>query len=708
LKNRKIIISLAIIGIILVSFLSLTSITDAAPNMLDEIRAGEKGHKLVAYLPETMTITEMDWSYVIHGMTYLEVDKKEYKTFEFHLYIDDVEIKLKTTKEKGLNDVGEEVESIYSYTTFDAYHFKQDIYNWTITATLNEETIWFVQHPFTVLADGHKLTVYSPGTMITAECDRSYVKHGWVGLDEDSYDSLKPFNVQVFINGVEIELCCIKENVETETEELYNLWFYQTFEAYYFEPGVYEWYVVWTDATGIVFESTCPLTILSTGQQIVVYNPDTMAITTTQPCYFRHGWSFTDPNELLTVDSLDVQLFIDGMEIELEDNLILEYTEEGLVYYWLAYNHFESGYFAPGIYNWHVVWSVDSTVVWEFEHPFTVMEDAHKIYVFNPETMGITTLQRSYFRHGYAFNGIDEVLQYLPFNNQLFIDDVEEELDMYLEIDYSTETPTYYYYFYKNFNPYYFDIGVHWWKVIWTDPINIHFEKEFPLTVTDTGLRLNFYYDTPSEYTIIEGQRCFIRHGWATDEFGVGLDPMDTAIGTELFIDDVEIHLDRSYHYDPEKEYAYTWWHYVNFEPYYFAPGTYTLTVHWFNSTCDIWHTKTLYVIPNGHRINPIFNPPSLTFTTDQRTFFRYGMQYTDDLGLHLPVTIRFIVEHIEVVLEQSYFVNYVSEEEVGYCWGFYKPFEPYYFVPGDYFIEIIIDSLAEQWFFVYTMHVLP
>ncbi|MHA1187920.1 MAG: hypothetical protein ACTSSK_13785 [Candidatus Heimdallarchaeota archaeon] len=710
MKNRKIAISIAIIGIILVSFLSLTSTTDATPNQLDEIRAGEKGHKLVVDLPETMTITEMDWSYVIHGYSYLEADKKDYKTFEFHLYIDDVEVNLKTTKEKGWNDEGEEVESIYSYTTFDAYHFAPDIYNWTITATLNDETIWFVQNPLTVLAEGHRLVVYSPGTMIIAECDRSYVKHGWVELDEATYDDLKPFNVQVFINGEEIDLYYIKENVETETEELYNLWFYQTFDAYYFDPGVYEWYVVWTDATGIIMEFSCPLTVLSDGQQIIVYKPETMAITTTQPCYFSHGWELTEPFDLLTVDSLDVQLFIDGMEIELENNFIIEYTEEGLKYYWQKFNHFESGYFAPGIYNWHVVWSIDSTVVGGFEHPFTVMEDAHQINVFNPESMGITTFQRSYFKHGYSFNGIDEVLQHLPFNTQLFVDDVEEELDMYLEIDYSTEIPTYTYYFYKNFNPYYFDIDLYWWKVIWTDPINVYYEKTFPLTVTDIGLSLNFFFEYPTEYTITVGQRCFIRHGWAADEFGIGLDPMDSAIGTELFIDGVQIHLDRSYHYDPANEYTYIWWHYINFEPYYFAPGTYTLAVHWFNSTYDFWRTKTtLYVIPDGHQIKPTNNLLSLTFTTDQRTFFLYSLQTTDDLDLDLPVTIRFIVEHVEVELEQSYYVFYSSEVEVYYYrWRFYGSFEPYYFAPGDYFIEIIIESLSQQWYYDYTMHVLP
>jgi len=709
MKKRKMALSFAIISIILISFLSIITTTDATPNLLDKIRAGEKGHKIVVYLPNTMTITEMDWSYVIHEMTYLEVDKKEYKTFEFHLYIDDVEIKLKTTKERGWNDVGEEVERIYSYTTFDAYHFTPNIYNWTITATLNDETIWFVQHPLTVLTEGHRLTVYNPGTMIIAECDRSYVKHGWVELDEASYDDSKPFNVQVFINGEEIELYYIKENVETETEEWYNLWFYQTFDAYYFEPGVYEWYVEWIDASGIVYNSTCPLTVLSDGQQIIAFQPDTMAITTTQPCYFRHGWSLTDPSELLTFDSLDVQLFIDDIEIELEDNLILEYTEEGLTYLWLAYNHFESGYFVPGIYNWHVIWNVDSTVVWEVMHPFTVMDDAHKINVFNPETMGITTLQRSYFKHGYAFNGIDEVLQYLPFNTQLFVDDVEEELDMHLEIDYSTEMPTYTYYFYKNFNPDYFEINLHWWKVIWTDPLNIYYEKKCPLTVTDIGLGLKILSEYPTEYTITEGQRCFIRHGWAAEDFGIGLDPLDSATGTELFIDGVQIHLDRSYHYDSANEYAYAWWHYKNFEPYYFAPGDYEVTVHWFNSTYDLWRTKTVHVLPDGHKIDPLFDPPSMTFTSDLRTWVRYSwvMQYFD-LEASLPVNIRILIDSVEIEMEESYYLHDFSDDEIWYGWRFFRAFEAFYFVPGDYLFEIIIDTSLDQYYFAFMIQVLP
>lgn len=718
MKINKKILQITLVFVILISMLSVISTTKSVSNEINEMRAGNKGHKIIVYQPETMTLTEFEWSYVLHGFRYLFDEKNDWKKLEFHLYIDENEVDLKTTKEITYDEFGTKYETLWAYKTFESYYFEPGTYNWTITILNDDDLYWMDSHPLTVFEDGQQLIVYNPETMIISAGERSFVKHGWTSLTEEDYDNFKPYNVQVLINGEEIELYYIKESVETETEELYNLWFYQTFDANFFEPGVYEWKVIWSDITGVLLEYVCPLTVLSNGQRVNVLFPDTMAISESQPFYVQHGFVTLDPNDAFLHDQFDVQLFIDvgydgdytdDIEIPLQSQLSMEETDSGLSYLWHFTYYFEPSYFGPGHYNWRVVWSDYLGIIFESQQPFTVLEDGQGIVVYNPETMTCTTTQRTYVKHGYSFEGINQILEYLPINTQLFINEEEVDLDLTLEIDYSGEIPIYNYRYVQFFDTNYFVEEVYWWKMVWIDAVNGYYEDVFPLTVVEDGYRLNFYMNPEDTLYIRQGQKAWIRHGWYSDSYEKMYEIYsDWDFDCQFFVDNVELDTTQVFVYDEEAPLLrYTWWNYYYFKPNYFDVGTYEIKVYWHNETYEETVIKTLVVSEDGHQIEPVYNPTSLYFHTDQETFFRYSMQMLEDSFYYLPVEIMFFVDGVEKELEKAFVVAVIDGIEY-YHWRFYQKFEAYCFEPRDYSIQVkvTVESGIEFFNEYYTMYV--
>ena len=117
--------------------------------------------------------------------------------------------------------------------------------------------------------------------------------------------------------------------------------------------------------------------------------------------------------------------------------------------------------------------------------PLIVSGAAHRLNAFDLDTMTITTLQRSHVRHGHAFSSPEEILDYSPFDTQLYIDGVEVDLYLSTEIDDSGEDPIYYYWYYYSFDAGYFTPGIYEWKVVWTDISGIINEITSPLTVLE-------------------------------------------------------------------------------------------------------------------------------------------------------------------------------------------------------------------------------
>jgi hypothetical protein len=324
--------------------------------------------------------------------------------------------------------------------------------------------------------------------------------------------------------------------------------------------------------------------------------------------------------------------------------------------------------------------------------------------------MTLGDYERGYVKHGYSFTGIEEVMAAVPFNTQLFIDYAEVPLDLILEIDYSGELAVYTYYFYKNFDQYYFDQGIYWCEMVWTDAINIYFEKALPLTIVEDGMRIMSLVDPLVHYYISEGQMLWVRQGWGGNYVNMYQPGADWDFFYKFYIDDVEIPLCQTYEY-PYVAYnmEYIWWNYVHFDPYYFAPGDYVLKGWWHNSTDDVILIKYLHVLPDGHQIEPIYNPSSLTFTTDQRTFFRYSFVFPEsDLEVVIPATMTLFIDSYEIHLEQSS-TSMVFGTDNYYGWRFFRQFEEYYFAPGDYELLVIAET-ADGFYYeqIFTMHVDP
>ena len=257
---------------------------------------------------------------------------------------------------------------------------------------------------FTDIRDGYKghlIRVYIPETMTITTSEASHVYHGWTGLTKQDLRDLEPLEVKIFLDGVEIELDDCKEKVGSGSDKTYNVLFYQTFDTGFFTPGIYNWTVVWSVVTGVVFYRSYPLTVLNEPQRIVVYNTDSMTITTSERSFVRHGWVGITDEEISNLESLNVQVYLDGEEIELYP--IVEETEEN-TYDVLFYQYFEACYFAPGIYNWTVVWSDVTGIVWYKSHHLIVLNEPHHLKVYDAGSMTIATSERSYIRHGWGWS----------------------------------------------------------------------------------------------------------------------------------------------------------------------------------------------------------------------------------------------------------------------------------------------------------------
>ncbi|MHA2307490.1 MAG: hypothetical protein ACXACU_19085, partial [Candidatus Hodarchaeales archaeon] len=102
---------------------------------------------------------------------------------------------------------------------------------------------------------GQRINVFNHESMTLNSLSQSYVRHGFSGITGEGYET--PVHVQVYLDGDEIQL-----NQLSYTEsDVYTYYFYQTFAAGHFEPGVYNWTVIWSDRNGIVWEKEEFLTI---------------------------------------------------------------------------------------------------------------------------------------------------------------------------------------------------------------------------------------------------------------------------------------------------------------------------------------------------------------------------------------------------------------------------------------------------------------
>lgn len=649
-----------------------------ARNELSLIQDGEKGQRIVVNHPESMSIQTFEWSHVLHGFIYTEDEKHEWQDAEVKLYIDEIEIELDTKTESERID-GVKIYSKWFYESFETDYFAPGIYNWTVIWINNDEIVGRQSHPLTVLTNGHQLIVYNQDTMVISASERSFVRHGWTGVSETDFDLLQPFDVKVFLDDVEIELYYVRDEIVSDPEPIYNIWFYQTFDPNYFTVGGHKWQVIWTDNTGVVWDQTSLLTVVDDGQRLLVYEPETMVITESMPCFVRHGWHMiVDMNEIIPTRPYNVELYINGVLEPLQDQI--RYTPENPedVYQLYWYKHFEPGHFAPGEYEWHVIWYEDSVIVLDNIHVLIVLEDCHRLSTFNPESLYITTTQRSFIRHGWSFTDLSEIYDNPPYSYELYIDDVQEELYFYFDVDYSGEDPKYLYLWYQSFDSGYFEPGMVNFVSQWKQNGDISQEHQYPFTVVEDGVKLGIL-GLSDPLTIRKGQRCFVRHGWA----GMNIDTVfDGPFDFQLFIDGIEQDLCKSIELVfSEEEVAFNFWYYINFDPYTFDIGVYEFKGIWTAGTEVFERTKQIIVIDNGLYL--FFSPSSLQFTEDQLTFFAVGISTSGESFLdNLPVNCELYIDGTLIDLQISYRIDY-DPDLTRYVWSYYVIFEAYHFYVG-------------------------
>ena len=356
MKKKEIYITILSILIIFttVSFL-LSEISASPQDDIEEILSDQRGRRISVYNKESMTVSTIEWTNVIHGISYTHSERREWRDVKIKLILDGEEIKLHKVRE--VDTSGEErTYTNWFYKIFDPGYFEPGIYEWTVVAQRRNEIIWSESYPLTVLEEAHRLNSFFPDTLTITTSQRSYIKHGHAFASPEEILDYSPFDTQLYIDGVEVDLYQYTEIDDSGVNPLYFYWYYYNFDAGYFEPGIYEWKVVWTDSYG-TFEIIKPLTVLEEAHRLNSFFPDTLTITTSQRSYIKHGHAFASPEEILDYSPFDTQLYIDGVEVDL-----YQYTEiddsgvNPLYFYWYYYN-FDAGYFEPGIYEWKVVWT---------------------------------------------------------------------------------------------------------------------------------------------------------------------------------------------------------------------------------------------------------------------------------------------------------------------------------------------------------------
>jgi len=556
---------------------------------------------------------------------------------------------------------------------------------------------------------GHLIRVYLPETMSFTTSEASHVFHGWLALTKEQLKDLEPFEVKVYLDGEEIELDNCEEKIGSGQDKTYNVWFYQTFETYYFAPGIYNWTVVWSDATGVVLRHSHPLTVLNDPHRIVVYNHDTMIISSMERSYFKHGWLGITEEDLINSEPLNVQVLLDGVEVE--SYQIKEEVGEN-IYDIYFYQYFDAGYFEPGIYNWTVVWSDVTGIVWRESYPLIVLNDPHRIDILHDiGSMTITTSERSYIEHGFMspVEAFDDPGFYdnLPINVQLYLDGQEIELYQKLKITYDEfNNPTkYYWLFYYYFDNGYFEADMYNWTVVWSDRTE-DLILQHPLIVLEDPHRLNLY-DPVNQKVVEESlvistlERCYLKHGWhwPAEQMGV-LDFYDNLpCEFKLYIDEQEIDLYQrvEIEYDEENNPTdYRLYFYHNFDADYFDLGIYKLTGAWNDLTETFTNSHPLVVLGEGHRLS-VLNPSSLTITALERSYIMHGIEFAPEsykdpyFYEEMPYDVQvFIDGEIENDVYQKLEINYDgSGNPVSYKLLFYKTFAAYYFEPDVHNLEV-------------------
>ena len=678
--------------------------SNALPKELKDIRDGTKGHRLVAYNPETMTITTSEASHVLHGWTGLtKQELKDLEPFEVKVFVDDIEIELDNCEEK-VGSGQDKTYNVWFYQTFETNYFTPGIYNWTVVWSDVTGIVWYQSHPLTVLNEPHRLTVYNSDSMTITTSERSFVKHGWAGLTDEDIENLEPLDVDVYLDGEEIELYPITEEI---AENTYDVLFYNYFDAYYFEPGIYNWTVVWSDVTGIVWYQSHPLTVLNEPHRLTVYNSDSMTITTSERSYVQHGFGYP-VSAFETVDfynerPFNVQIYLDGEEIELYQKLDVDDSGEETWYWWQLYQNFDAHYFAPGIYNWTVVWSLSSELYWIRSHPLTVLEDSHRLNLYasykgDPESLIITTSERSYIRHGWSWSPeyIEDVSFYEEsFDFKLYIDDQEIDLYQKLETDYDEfGNPTYYsLFFYQNFDAGYFAPGIYNITAVWSSLL-VSVTHSHPLIVLGEAHRLSIL--NQQSLRITTSERSYMRHGWGwSPEYIEDVSFYEGPFDFKLYIDDQEIDLYQKLETDYDEfgnPTYYSLFFYQNFDAGYFVPGEYDITGIWTdNLGVSYEFTRTLTVLEDGHQII-VYRPNTMTIFDSERSYIRHGWVISpeefgnEEFYNSRPFEVQFEIDGQQIDLYQDFKIDYDEFGEIiAYHIWFYQTFDEYYFLPGTY-----------------------
>jgi hypothetical protein len=298
---------------------------------------------------------------------------------------------------------------------------------------------------------------------------QAYVIHGWPGIAAADNEFRIPIQVDIYLDGEKLQLNQLSYTEGSGEYKTYSYLFYQYFEPLYFEPGIHNWTVVWSSAHEVLGRRYFPLTVADPGHHLNIWRPDdTLTITTSQRCYFRHGWKlYRDGFDSLPVN---VQLYIDGEEIDLQLQTNINWTdEENPLHYWLFFKDFEPRYFEPGSYVIRVIYSTSEGVAFDLTETLTVLDDGHRLSVFLPPTMEISTSDQTFVRHWFWPMKIEELETKFPFGVQLFIDGNEIPLEIYTTINWEAEGgPDYWWWFYKSFPPEYFEPGIYEWVVVFT------------------------------------------------------------------------------------------------------------------------------------------------------------------------------------------------------------------------------------------------
>jgi parallel beta-helix repeat protein len=130
--------------------------------------------------------------------------------------------------------------------------------------------------------------------MTITENERVYVENGWKLTEEEFQEGL-PTDVEIFIDGYPVELTA-RTYSTIEEDGLFYWVKYETFEPYYFEPGIHDLLGNWYSKGELVYSQSHPLTVLPEGHIM------TESFTFEANVYIRAG----DPGLIIGADGIKI------------------------------------------------------------------------------------------------------------------------------------------------------------------------------------------------------------------------------------------------------------------------------------------------------------------------------------------------------------------------------------------------------------------